>query len=435
MNKLNKFALKYVSKYFLLYSVIIFLFLSFLFINSNIVELSHIKKKNQIFNRKLQMEQKNETLSNNEDNYTTNVDFFTQNISSNNRNEIDRNKKDSEEFNPFHYLLGYYLIFIMMSIYIIIIVNRSKINKEYEKKIKSDLLKFLYFSNNGCLIISIIFLSAVYRNSGFAPFGIGITILIIGTIYYCIKLKNNWLEIFSDNNNIEQLCKVPCTILKIVKVTFECCRCEYYDIETTTVYSDGTVEKSVCCTSICCFLWNLTCFILKIITTIIMTIAYYFFLLIFVLFWLGVRAIYFKCKENSNENKDVSVNNTSSTNSKNTKNNNIIEDINSQNNIPQTTSENSMNTNGNLENYYNPSTKGNLIKNIPAPNIVNNNEAYKAGVINEKNKIGKSYNIVVNDKVNNNINSENKTNDNENKVKSQVVNLDYNSIYRNGNKI
>ena len=317
---MNKSIHKHKINFFLVYLVIFLLFLSFLFINIILFELFP-KEHNEKYGRILQTNSTYESTSNltfiNKLNDTFSdklTETFTDKETETSFNVIKTNTKDKDKDisaidNFYYYLLGYYIIFVMMCIYLVTIINRSGISNEKKDEIKSDILMFLFFANNGSLIVSIICVSTVFRIMGFAPFGIGLVILIIGIIYYIIKYKGKCIEEFFSHNEVKYLSKLPCTIIELIrKNTFECCRCEYYDIITITKYSDGTKEKSYCCTSICCFFWNVTCFLIKILTTIFMVIVYYLFFVLFLLIRIIVLGIHSKCNKNTASINDINVN-------------------------------------------------------------------------------------------------------------------------------
>lgn len=263
---MSKNTLKYNKKIFYKFLIVNFLYLAFLLINKKPFELSSLKP---ISNRQLEGESPNEDISTelltNETNAT---------LEDNNNSFIDRKS-------PFFYLTGYYIIFAMMIIYVVVIINRSPIKVETKEALKSGILKFLYMANNGALLVSIIFISSVYKISGFTPIALGLIILTFGSIYYLCNLKDNWVQVFFDNNNVEELCRLPGLMLKLVRYTFECCRCEYYDVNLVTYYTDGTVEKDTICTSIICLIWNVLMLVLKIMSTFFTIISYYIFLLFF----------------------------------------------------------------------------------------------------------------------------------------------------------
>ena len=188
-------------------------------------------------------------------------------------------------------------------------VNRSHTSPENKESIKSDIYKFLFIANNGSLLVSIIYLAEVYRASGFAPFTIGLLILIIGSLCYLKNLSDGCLAQFFHPDKIKYLCNIPCTIIKLVKVSYECCRCEYYDIVTITEYSDGTVVKETCCISIICLIWNIFCLMIKIVSTFFTVISYYIFLGFFWVFWKIFQFIYLKhLAEEKNEKNKVNGN-------------------------------------------------------------------------------------------------------------------------------
>ena len=259
----NKNTQNITSFYFVIYSIITLLFLTFLLTNTIIIDFSSKNQsKPKIYNRrKLQIE-----INQTEENNQTNLDYNEIILNGNLSNETNMTSEDTgyiDTKSPFFYLTGYYIVFVLMSIYMISIINRSPISQDIKESIKADIWRFLFIANNGSLLVSIIFLSEVYSISGFAPFGLGLTILIIGTIYYLRKINDECLAQFFAENKMELLCKIPCLIIKIVKYTYECCRCQYFDISVTTVYTDGHVEKDYCCTSIICFFLEYVLFDIK----------------------------------------------------------------------------------------------------------------------------------------------------------------------------
>ena len=403
----NKNTQNITSFYFVIYSIITLLFLTFLLTNTIIIDFSSKNQaKQKIYNRrKLQIEI-NQT--------ETNLDYNETILNGNLSNETNMTSEDTgyiDTKSPFFYLTGYYIVFVLMSIYMISIINRSPISQDIKESIKADIWRFLFIANNGSLLVSIIFLSEVYSISGFAPFGLGLTILIIGTIYYLRKINDECLAQFFAENKMELLCKIPCLIIKIVKYTYECCRCQYYDITVTTVYNDGHVEKDYCCTSIICCLWNMFCLILKIMSTIFTVISYYIFLGIFWIIWKIGRCIYLK--RHPNENKDVNVNN-------NMGNHEYVDG-----NINQPV--NNININQQIQdNYYNYSSSNEIYRNNNSNNNYNNNKEN-----NDYNNYNYNNNNVNNNDGNNNFNSYNS------RSEIEIINTDFvpEQIEKERNKI
>ena len=210
----NKNTQNITSFYFVIYSIITLLFLTFLLTNTIIIDFSSKNQaKQKIYNRrKLQIEI-NQT--------ETNLDYNETILNGNLSNETNMTSEDTgyiDTKSSFFYLTGYYIVFVLMSIYMISIINRSPISQDIKESIKADIWRFLFIANNGSLLVSIIFLSEVYSISGFAPFGLGLTILIIGTIYYLRKINDECLAQFFAENKMELLCKIPCLIIKIVDI-------------------------------------------------------------------------------------------------------------------------------------------------------------------------------------------------------------------------
>ena len=391
MNQINKYTQKSSSFYIILYSIITFIFLSFLSINAIILGFSQKKQnKSLIYNRRLQIETNqtnnetslNDTLSSQEfSKDTLSEETFLSDALSNETN-VTSEEAYLDSDNPFVYLTGYYLIFVMMSAYMICFVNRSQTPPEYKERIKSDIYKFLFIANNGSLLVSIIYLAEVYRASGFAPFTIGLLILIIGSLCYLKNLSDGCLAQFFHPDKIKYLCNIPCTIIKLVKVTYECCRCEYYNIEAIKVYRDGTVVKETWCTSIICLVWNIFCLMIKIVSTFFTVISYYIFLGFFWVFWKIFQIIYLKRlaeekKEinNVNENVDNHPDNSHQTNGqtqvikveKNHDNNQVNANIN--NNIGKSDIYMNNQYNQNIQNNYTNNSPGYPITNRDVSNV------------------------------------------------------------------
>jgi hypothetical protein len=210
----NKNTQNITSFYFVIYSIITLLFLTFLLTNTIIIDFSSKNQsKPKIYNRrKIQIE-----INQTEENNQTNLDYNEIILNGNLSNETNMTSEYTgfiDTKSPFFYLTGYYIVFVLMSIYMISIINRSPISQDIKENMKADIWRFLFIANNGSLLVSIIFLSEVYSISGFAPFGLGLTILIIGTICYLCKINDECLAQFFAENKMELLCKIPGLIIK-----------------------------------------------------------------------------------------------------------------------------------------------------------------------------------------------------------------------------
>ena len=304
----------YNQRHYFKFIIIHFLYLKFLLIKIKLFEFSSLKPTSE---RKLEGEI-NETIPS--------EDISNESLLNETNMILQENNSLIDKKSPFFYLTGFYLIFLIMCIYIIVIIKRSRLLPQFKEQLKSGILKFLFYANNGALLVSIIFISSVYKISGFAPIGFGLIILTIGTIYYLCNNRENLITIIFERNNAEQLCRLPGLILKLVRYTFECCRCEYYDITVTTIYVDGHVEHTTYCTSILCFIWNLYWLFVKIISTFFTIISYYIFLGLFLLVRMIAKAIYYKYCIKADNSNDV--------NNVNDKNNvNFNKNLNNENNV------------------------------------------------------------------------------------------------------
>ena len=407
----------YQRKYFK-FLIINFLYLAFLLIYTKQLELS---SKKPISNRKLEGDFKYSDI-------WTEFLLNETNITSENNNSIIDKKS------PFFYLSGFYLIFLMMSAYTIAIINRSRIDPQRKEQMKSGILKFLYMANNGALLVSIIFISSVYQISGFAPIGLGLIILTIGTIYYLCNIKGNGAAVLFDNNIIGELCSLPGLMIGLVRHTFECCRCEYYDIVTTTVYNDGTVVKDTCCTSIFCLIWNFYCLMLKIVSTFFTIISYYIFLGLFLLGLIIAKSIYKCC----NKGELPVVNNANANNEDNNEDNvNNGPPINLQNNQNNNNNQNVVNCfqNNQFYNRYGMDSSNMPIgiNNMGIINIIQNkNEIANNNPILNENQMKINKNNINNNNNNNNINNDNYILNREiNDKKNEINYPSYNEIINN----
>ena len=72
------------------------------------------------------------------------------------KNESEKEKKTDAVDNFYYYLFGYYIIMVMMSIYMINFMDLTKLKSKDKDELTLDILMFLYFANNGSLIVSII---------------------------------------------------------------------------------------------------------------------------------------------------------------------------------------------------------------------------------------------------------------------------------------
>ncbi len=394
----NKYNQRNLFKFIIIYS----LYLSFLLMNTKTFEFSSQKP---IYQRKL------------DGGTIPDENIPTDSLSNQTDITFENDNSFARRDNPFFYLSGFYLIFVAMCVYIIAIINRSPINPTAKDELKSGILKFLYMANNGALLVSIIFISSVFEISGFAPFGLGIIIFTIGSLYYICNLKENLVVVFFDNNTTEELCCLPGLMIKLVRYTYECCRCEYYDIVETRVYYDGHVEQTTYCTSCICLIWNLYWLFVKIITTFFTIISYEIFLVLFLLFRLIAKAIYLNCciKEENNEN------NGNEANEININGGGGVNVIDNNNNPPINEPQNRLIINQNLRNgnnqfnnnqpqidsYRFPSEEGIINSSqINVTNGRNNNQNY---ISNEPYPLP-SYNDINN---NNNLRNENMNNENE----------------------
>ena len=279
------------------------LLLIFSIINNAISEFP----KNNIPNRLLNEVQKKQNSENNSIPYN-----------------IENNKNETSK-NPLTFLLAYYILFLLLAIYLICLLNKSRY--DYVRDLTAQLYKFLYIANNGALFVTLINIVVVYENLGIGSIIIGIIIFIMGGIYYFKKLKEpKFIEECFQSETITKLFNLPCLILKLVCSTLCCCLCESSIIIEKT-YIDAFGNKEVREEESCLpYIWNFFFISFKMFITIFTIIAYYIGLVLYCLFWFIAKLIYNKVNENKAQSFDINSNNQSISNT-NVNNPNLKDDI------------------------------------------------------------------------------------------------------------
>ena len=279
-----------------------------------------------------------------------------------------------------------FVFFCFMAIYIISRLNQFP---EYIRNRKYDLYTFMYFANNGTLIASGINIINIFDPNSdilghilnYGPLSLTSLIYVIGGLCFIVKFaKNNCNpEQFFSCNHLCDIAKLPCFIWDLIPLADYCCMCT---VITTYHYEDGHTESDACC--VC--LWNLFIKLLKFISYVYSIIAFYIFYVVFIIGWLIAKLIYhivLSCRKN-------------------------------ENNIPQEAINPTI-----LPNVINPP----VIPNVINPPIVQNgpNQAHIS-----------SGAITIN--INNNININHESPNENNKNNSQILTINQNSPNENNNK-
>ena len=209
------------------------------------------------------------------------------NVSNNNSN-ITSNETDTSSFteDPGSYLLGWFVIFFFMGLYI---VCSMKNFKDIENR-TDDVWKFMFFANNGILVaagVNIFNIKNLIIDS--SPFALSSIVFMIGCFYYICKFCRicNFkiaYQYFRWEHSGE-LCKLPCFIWSLLGLTDPCCQMDSYTVYT---YPDGRTESDYYCVLI----WNWTIYILKRFAVIITIMSYYIFLLFYLFVWLIGKLIF-----------------------------------------------------------------------------------------------------------------------------------------------
>ena len=323
---------------------------------------------------------------------------------------IDDKPKEIPDFGAG--IVAGYFIFYLMVIYILVKLNKFP---DYIRNRRYDLYTFIYFANNGTLIVLffIFFLLNLHTNTlnralKFYLFYPCSLILIIGGIYFIVNLvkRKSISEKFFIWEHLFSIAKLPCFVWNIIPLNDYCCKCNK---PTIYYYADGHPESDSLC--VCNYIWSLLIKLLKFIFYIYCIIPFYLFYTVFTIGWLIAKLIYlivlilikvlcFRKNENNISQNDASQ----------------AED---QNDTNRTESLNVTNQ-GEVQNDTNQTEVQNSINQIEGQNDVHQAE----GQIID-NPITQSESIIVN--INNNINiNQNSPNEKINKPnKKQMKNIDY----------
>ena len=219
-----------------------------------------------------------------------------------NTTEEENSSLTSITEDPGSYLLGWFVIFFFIGLYIICSMKRyPEISNRAD-----DVYKFMFFANNGILVaasVNIFDIKNLIIDS--SPFGLSALVFIIGCIYYICKYCQictlQFADHYFDCDYLGELFKIPCFIWNLRVLSDPCCRSESY---TVTTYADGHTESTECCHH----MWNCFILIIKRLAIIFTMLSYYIFLLFFLIFWLIAKCIYLmvlKCKEEEEEAENV----------------------------------------------------------------------------------------------------------------------------------
>lgn len=363
--------------------------------------------------------------------YDNNYNNYDNYYGYNNKNKTKNDTTTSAAEDPGSYLLGWFFIFFFMGLYII--CSMKKYPSIADRT--DDVWKFMFFANNGILVaatVNIFNIKNLLIDS--SPLGLTSLVFIIGSIYYIIKMckdcnKSYFFAYFEGCNKLGELFMIPCFVWSLVGLTDPCCKSEGY---TVTYYSDGHTESTECCH----YTWNLFIFLVKRLATIFSIFSYYIFLAFFSIFWFiikGFQTLIFKCCKNKDK-KETDIPRSQhepKPDKQNDQNktgidmqpyygnfgNQVI--INNQNNINNQISEKKI---GNNEQNLNQVSDEYRLSNIKQNNNINNE-------INNSNELPEKSEVEIN-KPNQNINANNINNEQN---KKEEGNNERNDITRNNN--
>ena len=166
-------------------------------------------------------------------------------------------REDSDEDNPFMYFLGCYVLFIFLGLYFISLLKRTN-NTDLVNK-TNDVWFFLYFANNGALLLSLFSLTIIIDKYGASTIILSVAICLVGTlIYICKKKDQSCADNCFKEGTISEMFSIPCFIIKLVYYTFDCCKCDYVVITTTYMDYYGNIwSENNYCLVIVALIWNI----------------------------------------------------------------------------------------------------------------------------------------------------------------------------------
>ena len=332
---------------------------------------------------------------------------------------------------PGFYLLGWFIIFFFMGLYIVCSMkNYPEIANRTD-----DVWKFMFFANNGILVIAsinVIDIKNILLDGG--PFILSSIVFLIGCFYYICKYIKECsyqkAHEYFERSKLGELGKLPCFVWSLVGLTDPCCRS---GSDINIIHSEERVEINCCAC-----LWNIFIFIIGRLAVLFTFLSYYIFYIIYILFWLIAKGIFClilffkdiiseflrpKPTQNNPENNNSPNNQRDNSRVPITNNINIVNIINNKNNINNRRISTSRNNNNNIG-LNQTGTKTNKYMNIK--NI--NNSANQNNDLSNKDEVEKgkpSPNGDFNDNKKNTL-KENNYNESEEEKKSGNCNNDGN---------
>jgi len=198
-----------------------------------------------------------------------------------------------------------FIIFCFMAVYILIRLSKFP---DYIRERRYDLYAFIYFGNNGNLIINIFHTLYLVKYDlfiyyDFIPLGLTSLIYIIGGLYFIVNLiKSNCIqEQFFSWEHLSSITKLPCFVWDLIPLDDYCCMCTTNETDD----EDGHIKNNICV-----YLWNLFFKFLKFNTYLYCVISFYIFYIVFIINWLIIKLIYqivlifIKNEDNISQNED-----------------------------------------------------------------------------------------------------------------------------------
>ena len=193
-------------------------------------------------------------------------------------------------------LVGF-IFFCFMAIYILARLSKFP---DYIKDRRYDLYTFIYFANNGNIIVIFFYILFPFNlhDNRLNIVIISLTfyscslVLIIGGICFIVNFVKSkciskqffiWGHLFS-------IAKLPCFVWNVIPLNSYCCICmkRIKRIKRTIHYYGDSDSRCCCCT----FIWNLFIKLLKFISYIYCIIPFYLFYIVFIIGWLIAKLIY-----------------------------------------------------------------------------------------------------------------------------------------------
>ena len=284
LNRKSNYLQKIISKKSIIFQII-FVIISIFLLTSLSLHLLTILKRNSIRmkNIKLKRNLENKNCNNQNGKFHNLEESITNNE---NNNEDDKEKKEIISF----IIIIVYALFVGLSLYIgCKLKSLSKSDEQFY-----DVLKYIYMTNNGYLLLSLIIHAIMPTGFSLAILMITLIIFAMGTAVYLFKfckvIFQNFFEYYFSCEMYKSWLNLPDAVCKFLQLTDPCC---YIDPNGIVINQDGTISNNKAFYEC----WNKFMRYTKILDLVISAILFYIFLLALIFPWGLIKILHFIIKK------------------------------------------------------------------------------------------------------------------------------------------